>query len=148
MALSDFTPIRKAINIGGANNTTMHLRGLTLNDLSTMFNLYATDMRALFDIYKEGAAQVEKEGLEGVMSMLQMAVTFVQKAPGLVATAIALAADEPDATDMALMLNPEKQVEILTTIADLTLGEGAGVKKLFGSVMALWNGSQSATEDQ
>lgn len=147
MALADFTPVTRKIPIGGKNDASMEIHGLSLTDIAALFDEYAVDFRALFDLYKEAQTKASADGADGMLFLVSMFSTFIRRAPALVAYAIALAADEPDSREQAALIAPAKQIEILTTIAELTMGEGVGLKKLIATAMSLWEGQESLMQE-
>lgn len=148
MALLDFKPITRTIVIQGASEVSMTVRGLNLTDLAQLTDAYAAEMRELHDLYETAMGMVkgEAEG-DALTSLVKLLTSFITKAPVLVGAAIALAADEPGARDVAMTLPPAKQVEIMTNISDLTFGEGVGLKKAVGDLMAMWQGREVAPQN-
>jgi hypothetical protein len=130
MGLADYTPLTRSVAFrrGGS----VEVRGLSLDDIAVLMNLYLKDIDALFGLYDESRAADER-----VAEMARFAVVLVREAPALVGHAIALAADEPDQIDKARKMPLPVQVEVVKSILELTFEEAGGARKFFESLGSL-----------
>jgi len=130
MALADYTPLTRAIPFRRGGEVTV--RGLSLDDVAVLMNLYLQDIDALFGMYDQSRAADER-----VAEMARFAVVLCREAPALVGHAIALAADEPDEIDRARKMPLPVQVELVKAILELTFEEAGGARKFFESLGGL-----------
>ena len=126
MSLADYQPMRSDVPLKG---TSVSVRGLGLDDVAILMNLYLRDIDALFRLYDDEVDESNK-----VAAMAQFAIVLCREAPALVGHAIALACDEPDQIDKARKLSLPAQVEIIKTIFTLTFDEAGGARKFFESL--------------
>lgn len=129
MSLADYQPMRKDVPVRG---TSVSVRGLGLDDVAVLMNLYLSDIDALFRLYDD-----EVDESNRVAAMAQFAIVLCREAPALVGHMIALAADEPDQIEKARKLSLPAQVDILKTIFELTFEEAGGARKFFESLAML-----------
>lgn len=129
MSLADYQPLRREIPLRGGSSVSV--RGLSLDDVAVLMNLYLRDIDALFGLYDE------VDEASRVRAMAQFAVVLCREAPALVGHMIALACDEPDQIDRARTLGLPKQVEILKAIFELTFEEAGGARKFAESLGTL-----------
>ncbi len=78
----------------------------------------------------------------------EAAVELTRILPTLVALAIALAADEPEAVGIAAQLPAVVQVQALLDIADLTVSDPGALPKLAGRLRALATDAAAAARMQ
>lgn len=126
MSLADYQPLRREIPLRGGSSVSV--RGLSLDDVAVLMNLYLRDIDALFNLYDE------VDEASQVRAMAQFAVVLCREAPTLVAHAIALVCDEPDHIDKARLLGLPKQVEILKAVFEMTFEEAGGARKFIESL--------------
>jgi hypothetical protein len=126
MSLAAYEPQRRTIPLRGGS---VDVRGIGLDDVAVLMNLYLRDIDALFNLYDENVDEGSK-----MAAMAQFAIVLCREAPALVGHLIALAADEPDQIDKARRLSLPAQVEILKAIFELTFEEAGGSRKFFESL--------------
>lgn len=105
------------------------VRGLSFIDIKALFAQHQELALQAFDVIK--AAQ--KNGVPGSDAMGGIVLRLLEEAPALAAGIIASAADEPEAMAMVFEMPIHWQASALEKIAELTFGEGEGLKK-FGPV--------------
>lgn len=132
MSLANFKPETRVVK---GRNYELEVRGLCLLDLSGLLRTHMADLEHVFDLY-------EKQGTDNLshVALGKFALALVKDAPGLVAHAIALACDEPDAVDKAAKLPFMAQVSALKDIGSLTFEEIGGVKKFLENINQLMAG--------
>ncbi len=108
-----------------AADTTFRVRGLTPEDLTLLIADYPDAMERVLQILDSKA---------GASIGVAVAALF-QQFPVLMAHAIALCAEEPDATQHVLKLPTGVQLKALIAIYELTELEAADIKKLAGLLM-------------
>jgi len=126
MSLADYQPMRTDVPVRG---TSVSVRGLALDDVAVLMNLYLSDIDALFRLYDEEVDQASK-----VAAMAQFAIVLCREAPALVGHLIALAADEPDMIDKARRLSLPAQVDVLKAVFRMTFEEAGGARKFCESL--------------
>lgn len=135
--LSTYTPQTETVEIPGGH---LVLRGLCPDDLVVLLRENYESLAMLFNRYiadpdfgqalmsdgaamQNGEAPMDKAVTDAVLDVLQ-------KAPDLVAQAIALAAEEPGAVQQAKRLPLSVQMEAVEVIVVLTLRAEGGLGKL------------------
>lgn len=121
MALADFTPDKVTVALG--KNASVDVRGLGIQDFSQLMHVHLEDLAGLIDIYEKSGGNFTEA------SLLQFVLRLVTDAPGLVAHAIALAADEPELVDKAASLPIPVQLKLVQAIGTLTFEDLGGAKK-------------------
>ena len=121
MALADFTPDKVTVPLG--KTASVDVRGLGIQDFSQLMHVHLDDLAGLIDIYEKSGGNFTEAG------MLQFVLRLVTDAPGLVAHAIALAADEPTLVDKASSLPIPVQLKLVQTIGTLTFEDFGGARK-------------------
>lgn len=129
MSLADFQPLTRTVKAGRLELT---VRGLSLDDVSVLINDHLVDLDKLFELYERGAEQP--------LASARFILSLTQEAPALIATAIALAADEPDLVSKARKLSIPAQVELVKAILTLTFEEAGGLGKFVESLTILLKG--------
>jgi hypothetical protein len=129
MALSDYRPETAEIVFKGGS---FNVKGLTLEDVSSLIRTHLPDMESLFDMYQQSAGDVFANG-----AAERLILKLAKDAPALTANVIACASGEPDSVDAARALSLPLQVRALTEIGRLTFEDAGGPKKFFESLMAL-----------
>lgn len=128
MSLSDYRPATHPLVVGGQALAT--LRGLNTQDLTTLIHTHIDDLEALGELAHLGRPLNDEEWQALLMAGLS-------QFPGLVANAIALAADEPHSAPTVMKMPMAVQLEALHAITQLTFTEGISVKKFQELVVAL-----------
>jgi len=121
MALADFTPDKVTVPLG--KTASVDVRGLGIQDFSQLMHVHLDDLGGLIELYEKSGGNFTEAGL------LQFVLRLVTDAPGLVAHAIALAADEPTLVDKASSLPIPVQLKLVQTIGALTFEDFGGAKK-------------------
>lgn len=132
MALKDFVIPRRTITVG---TTPIALRGLTFADLGVL----VADHRGEF----VAAGKIIAESGE---NMGALASVLAQVAPGIVAHAIALAADEPDAAETVASLPAPVQLDALLAVGELTFTDPGAVPKFLAGLGALLRAGTKAMQ--
>jgi hypothetical protein len=132
MALHDFMVVTEEVSFRGGR---FALRGLALNDVSELVRNHLPELNKLFQLYDN-----EETRENALAESARFAITIVRETPIMVAKMIALAADEPQAVDVAARLPLPVQVECVRKIIELTFEEAGGAKKFLDSVMSLVGG--------
>lgn len=132
MSLAEFQPETITIT---HKKVSFPVRGLSLQDISSLLRTHSDDLEAVFEMYEQ-----EANGLNfGNMAMAKFATRLIADAPGLVSHLIALAADEPTMVNNAARLPLITQIEALKAVGQLTFEEVGGVKKLLAELSGLVN---------
>lgn len=121
MALADYQPERATVVYKG--KVLVVVRGLCLDDISVLVRAHMTEIRVLYARYQGGGLDPE------------MIAGIITEAPGIAAHLIALASDEPEATDTARKLPAPLQVQAVIEILRLTF-EDVGGPKAFVALVA------------
>lgn len=130
MALKDFVISRRTLPVG---TTEVSLRGLTFSDLGVLVAEHREEFMAAGRII---SASGENMG--------SLASVLAQTAPGLVAHAVALAADEPDARDVVGQLPLPVQLEAILAVGELTFTDPGSVPKFLAGIASLLRAGTSA----
>lgn len=109
------------------------LRGLSLNDFSTLMRGHLAELNKLFDLYDNDDTR------ETAMSQsATFAIKLVQETPALVAQLIVLASDSPqEELKIAESFPLPLQVECVRAIINITFEEAGGAKKFLDSLMGM-----------
>lgn len=139
LGLGDYKPKRRGVVID--DEITFNVRGLGLKDVTHIFEYHEG---AIEDIWLQFKA---REGLEfSETVMLETIKNVINSTPGVVATIIALAADDlsVDSLMAAASLPLPVQMEAIETIGELTFRDLAGAKKFVAAIQKMLAGlSQS-----
>jgi hypothetical protein len=133
MSLRSYRPATYALHVAGSD--PIRLRGITVADLSMLYNAYSDDFAALFAAFTS-----VKEKATDRAGMNFLALELVQRLPDLAAALIACAADEPDAKDAAASLPFPAQVTALTEIARMTFEASGGLGNFLASLDRMMSG--------
>lgn len=134
MALKDIPVPTQKVTVRGEEVT---LRGLSARDVLTLLLEHREDMDAL-------VAQAQDVGTDEAMANAEsMVLGLLRDAPELVAKAIALAADEPDAAEVVARLALPDQLELIMAVGRLTFEEAGGVKKFLENVVVVMRASRT-----
>lgn len=107
------------------------VRGLTLVDVAFLMREHLDDLEALIPVLTNASISHDM----GVSLLIKNGAALIREAPGLVATAIAIACDEPDSVDQARRLSMPMQLNILKAMAKLTFDEAGGPKNFLESLL-------------
>lgn len=130
MSLSDFQIHTETVSFRGGS---LELRGLSLNDFSTLMRGHLADLNKLFDLYDNPETRETAIGQSA-----KFAITIVQETPAMVAQLIVLASDSSqDTLHIAERLPLPTQVECVRHVINLTFEEAGGAKKFLDSLMAM-----------
>ena len=124
MALKDIVIARKGIP---ESNPAFQVRGLSYADLSRLVIDHKGDILEIVNIIKTSNAE----------NMGALAFEVAQTFPSVMASLIALAADEPGEAESVLTLPLTIQTEALMAIGDLTFTEPGAFPKLIASLKGL-----------
>lgn len=135
MALRDYKPRQDYITV---NDETVAVRGLTVEDIAILIDAYKDPIVELYAIFEGSRTAKDAEGDDALQARLdRIIVESVQRAPHLVGAIIALAADEPDASEQAKSLPFTVQVDALVKIFTLTFSDVGGL----GNFLAVLQGA-------
>jgi len=132
MGLKDYV-VPSTTVILAPTQASVTVRGLNFADLTKLMNEHGAAMVLLFG---RVWAQAKTGTLDG-KSVGELIQTSLMEMPELAASMIAIAVDEPDATDMAAKLTPGVQIEILMAAIEHTFVSEAEVKKLVEAVTTM-----------
>ena len=126
MSLADFKVVKRTIEGKGFS---FEVRGLGFEDFASLLQIHLDDLGEVLDLY-------EKQGVKELnqIAIGKMFTGIVKDAPGLVASIIATAADEPDMVNQASKLPIITQYEALAAVFALTCEEVGNIKKILESV--------------
>lgn len=132
MSLSDFEIRYDDVMYRGAVATAV--RGIALNDITTLIREHLSDMNTVFDLY-------EKEGADvALMKAMEFAVKMVDEVPELVSSIIIKATDETDSPELREKLRKlpiALTVEVMRKIIEITVEDAGGAKKLIDSLVMM-----------
>lgn len=123
MAIADFTPVTEAISF--KDKPLMTVRGLSVEDISNIVAAHLDDIERLVEL-QEGASSE----LFSRISQQGFSLKLLQQAPQVVATAIALAAGEPEAFDKVKSFPTGLTLKCIEAVIRLTLEDIGGPKGL------------------
>lgn len=122
MALADYQPERVVIEYKG--KALISVRGLSFEDTTVLARNHLTDLQTIFTMFQGGGDS--KLLLDQGDDVERLLFDVIVKAPGTVARAIALAADEPNGEADAARLPMPMQLKILIEIVRLTFEDVGG----------------------
>lgn len=130
------------IEISGPENY-VEVRGLSLNDVVQLVMLHREVIEELFNRFsgRDPDDITEADAAQTIMEM-------VEKAPGMVAHIIALAADALDQYDTVVQLPVGVQVTCLEKIGEFTFATGGGPKKLLGMALKMAGNAKPKSSPQ
>ena len=134
MSLADYTPLSQSVSLG--RGATVSVRGLSIDDIAVLLKDHLSDLDGLFELWERSSDQP--------LASARFVVALTREAPALVATLIALAADEPDMVAKARRLSLPVQIELLKAVLRLTFEEAGGAKKFVESLNQLLRGMRPA----
>lgn len=140
MSLKNFVVPKVSVEVPGTD-FTLDVRGLSLNDMTTLVNGHRDMMVKLF------ARFVANKGADlDDSDMGDIAGELLSEAPVLVAHAIALSAGLADERDEVANLSFAVQIEAIERIFELTFGREGGTKKFVETVIRLSQGLASQVQ--
>lgn len=119
MSLADFKPARAEIFFPGGS---FQVRGLGVSDIGTLCRLHLDQMETIAEAARANAGLMQDPVL-----LQQFGFDIVGKVPAVVATIIAISADELELAEAALKLPLVTQFAALRAIAELTFQDMAGL---------------------
>lgn len=135
MSLKDFTPKTETITIPSGGEFAV--RGLSLDDITSLVQLHYGPLAALFDKYiAEGVANAVTDSASDE-NVTAVVMDLARQAPRLIADVICHAADERDAQASVSLLPIGVQVATIEAVLRLTLEAEGGLEKLAATVMRL-----------
>ena len=132
MALADYEPLRRVVQLPGGNSFAV--RGFSLEDITVIINAHGPAVQQFFDTYsKDGQFREDASPVAAIGDLLR-------QAPDLAASIICRAADEPGTEPVIRKLPVGPQVEALQQIADLTFEASGGPGNFVEAVVSLMRG--------
>lgn len=132
MALSDIRIPQAVIKFSGGE---FPVRGLNVTDLTELIQTHGKEITSVYDRFIDSGTDLTPEDVMGfVMPLIQ---TF----PEMVSTVIALAADDPESTDVVRKLPFTVQADALEQVIVLTFDAEGGPKKFVETVVRLLQGT-------
>jgi hypothetical protein len=130
MALKDYEPPRRAVSyrVGGDGTADLNLRALSVRDITTLTNAFRPQVERALRLYNLSVAEGEDNAAD--MFLFRVASDITELSAAVIAEAI----DEPDSVEQAAQLPAAVQVEALSVIIELTLGDVGSVKNLLAVV--------------
>lgn len=138
MGLKAYVGLTDVVDLPGGDTITV--RGLALEDITTLVNRYGGPVQALFTKYS-GATDIALDDLG------QIGGNILTSAPELAGLIIALGADEPDAQPNAMKLPFPVQIDALEKIGKLTFDTAGGPKKVVETVIRVLRGATDLMVD-
>lgn len=129
MSLKDFVVASQVVSFKGGS---LNLRGLSLNDISTLARDYLPEIEKLFGMY---ASEEQREN--ALSESVKFAATVVREAPAMIGQLIAMAGDDLGSASTAMRLPLPVQMHAIRIIFEMTFEEAGGAKKFFDSMMGL-----------
>lgn len=138
MPIAEYKVQRSVVKFPGGE---FEVRGISLPDVALIINLHESSISMIVDLVyqkKESFASMD----EGVVqeAITDLISSLIRESPILIATIIAVCADEESQMSMAQRLPITVQLDALTKISELTFTDMASVKKLAADVMRLIRG--------
>lgn len=134
MGLKNFAQARAVIKFQSADGEqSFNLRGLAANDVLAI--IYE-NKSVIEDIVTLAEQSGVTKKLHDDKALIEFMGTVAVRAPYIVASVIAHAADEPDEWENASKLPMPVQTEALIEIARLTFNDKAGFERFVGNVKA------------
>ncbi len=130
MPLSDYViPTRKIILPGDGS---FFVRGMSLEDISFITSRHLHQLVELFEKIKQEVPEGKDKKPEDINQIIRTAITT---APEAVATIIALAADEPEQTEMVSRLPVSIQTEAIMAVVEMTFESEAHMGKFMQAIV-------------
>ena len=127
MALSDYSPPHATVTLPGGKS--FDVRGLSLDDLTQLLTLHRDDFMAAIALFDTKSDQPAEFALE-----------LVKVVPDLVASAVALAADEPGARAVVRKLPGPLLLDTIMQVGQLTFTDEGALPKFLANLTALLGG--------
>lgn len=141
MGLADYQPETRVIPL---KNSSFEVRGLSLEDFTTLVRHHLPDLEALYDL---GSSVLGGKVDPTNEDLTKLAIVLSEQAPGFVSNLIALAAGDHSekAVAAARTIAFPLQVKTLVDIAELTFDEVGGIKKAMEFVVGLRKNGKAPT---
>jgi len=108
------------------------VRGISLNDISSMLRDYLAEISALFDMYDN-----EETRETALAASASFAIRLVQECPDVAAQCIVLVTDSPQSElEKAKRFPLGWQVEVMRVALEVTFEEAGGAKKFLDRMMS------------
>lgn len=133
MSIADYQPPKASIALPGGSS--FEVRGISLPDVSVLWRFHAETIEALFVKIKAYQGREWSDFLT-----LNLIAELVDESPILIATIIALAADEFEMLDKVRHFPVPVMVEAIRQIAVLTFDDASGPGKMLAGVLDLIGG--------
>lgn len=141
MGLAGYTPARRTISVNA--DLSFRVRALTLTDIAAIIEKDLTGLDALFSRH---ATQMQNV-FANQDADNNLILILVKDAPQIAGHLIALAADEPNATEEASKLPVPVMLQAIIDICDITFTDYGGPKKFFGMLVSLYQTMRPASGD-
>lgn len=140
MALADYQPERVeiAVSVSGGG---FSVRAVGVGDLTLLFRAFLQDVETLASIIRNRVDGRQLSAVDGAL----IAMDLIQRAPELVAGLIAIASDEPGATEQAGKLPLHAQVAALAAIGRLTFRDVDGLGNTLATLLQAAGAAVPAT---
>jgi len=140
MGLTAFTPKTDTVKIPSGGEFVV--RGLALEDFTTLLRGHYEPLSALFDKYVAEAAALKVDmaqtgGKMGLADIKGVVISAMDQAPALIGDVIARATDEHDNPHIARLLPLGVQIDAMDKVIALTLEAEGGLEKLVETVSRL-----------
>jgi hypothetical protein len=143
MSLVGYKPPVETVEFKGGS---FQVKGLSLNDVSTLVQANLSDMEQLFGLFDKAVGNGANMDIGGLAS------TLIAHAPGFVAATIALACTEQDDFEVRLeaarILPMPVQIDAIKKIGAVTFEEAGGVKKFLENLTFLKGALRTPTISQ
>lgn len=137
MSIKDFQVPTESVSLPGG--ASFSVRGLSLDDLTQLIQKHRPALESVFNKFEEqGDVSIEMTAslIEGMVSSF----------PGLVAMAIALAADEPDTVEKVMKFPTSVQIDAAEKLGRLTFASEGGLKNVLATVVKIIRGGRESIE--
>jgi hypothetical protein len=136
MSLKDIVLPKETVEFSGG---TFAVRGLSFNDVLTLVNDHRPAIEPLF-------LQAISGGLP-TGDQFELGMMLVEKAPDVVAQAVALAADEPDAAEMFKKLPIDVQLDAIERVMRVTFALVGDPKKFVQTLLRIVESTKAVGTD-
>lgn len=131
MALADFKLPTLEVPLPDGNSFAV--RGISAEDVAILISGHASAMDTFFARFQSGAAQAQSD--------MEMGMSLITEAPGLMSKIIALAADEPHMEALVRKLPIGTQLDALQKIAKVSFESSGGMGNFVDAVARLVKGT-------
>jgi hypothetical protein len=133
--MQDFIIPTEKVMWGKESANGLEVRGLSFHDFTVLFSQYGSAVDKIFELI-EGDSSAAKDFAESI-DVKAFGADLIKKAPQLVATLIALAADIPDRATQTERIPLPVQIKLLEAIYRLTVEDTGGLTNFIQLVMGL-----------